>query len=719
MVDLPLRSSRGAVEGAPLRREEAPPEPPPHPRRGRRRGRWRLPLLLLLLLLLTAGAAYLLLRPAPAHLALSPAAVDFGEQRYGGASEPIEVAVANTGGQPLRITELELIGEAAAEFEILSETCTGTVRAAGEICNLRLHFRPAGDGRREASLAIRGNADARLPLRGIGSAPLLAADRVEVDFGPQPVDGRSASRDLSLSNRGSAPLTISGLELGGEAPGDFSLVERCSEEGIPAGGSCTVRITFTPLAAGERSAELRVESDAVEALPPLRVAGTGILAGPSIATAPEALDFGAQRVGRKSEVRVVRVTNRAQEPVSIVDVGLDDAGAGFAIQAEDCRGAAVAPAEGCRVSVTFTPSADGRATATLSVRDSLQGSTQVALAGNGVSPRLRPETLLVDFGGIRAGFESAPRSATLRNSGSAPLAIRRSVISGAGRSSFAIQRDGCTGSTLQPGGRCSIDLLFQPRGAGSLRAELRIESDDARGEQAIALAGSGTAAELEVDRSRLEYGTVQRPASASRELTLTNRGTARLLIGGLRIGGPAAEDFRVLRTDCREEGLRPGASCTVTVLFVPASDGARSARLEIRHDGADEPQEVLLLGTALAAQPAFRVSERAIRFGTRQVGSRTEVRTLRIENAGSGRLELGSIRLAGAHAGDFQLVAGTCDGAPFVAPRSDCTVGIRFVPQAPGQRRATLTIRHNAGRGRDTVSLEGTGVSPVRERTPP
>jgi hypothetical protein len=333
--------------------------------------------------------------------------------------------------------------------------------------------------------------------------------------------------------------------------------------------------------------------------------------------------------------------------------------------------------------------------------------TAVELAGRGVEPKLTLEKTSLDFGGIRVGFERT-RRAVLSNNGSATLTFSEASVAGSGRSSFSKRQDGCSGFTLQPGRTCTIELLFRPQSTGTQRAELQIDSDDPSGRQSVALEGSGTSAKLSVDQQRLDFGTVQRPRTADRTLTIKNNGNARLQIQRVSVTGGAASDFVVSSIGCGERGLGGGESCAVSVRFVPTANGARSARLVIQHDAGGAAMDVDLLGTALAAVPGFSLSQRSIDFGTRQVGTRSSIDTITVTNPGDGRLEIRRVSIDGSEAGDFVMVAGTCDGAPYVASRGSCTVGVRFSPRGAGARRATLRIQHNAGAD-GTVSLSGQG----------
>jgi len=78
-----------------------------------------------------------------------------------------------------------------------------------------------------------------------------------ISFGTVAV-GRSTSKSVTLTNRGSASATITSLAIGGATPGDFSLRGCSAGTALAAGTSCTLRVTFAPTGSGTRSASVVV-----------------------------------------------------------------------------------------------------------------------------------------------------------------------------------------------------------------------------------------------------------------------------------------------------------------------------------------------------------------------------------------------------------------------------------------------------------------------------
>ncbi len=96
------------------------------------------------------------------------------------------------------------------------------------------------------------------------TAPLVAlSPTARVAFGDQSAvpASTSPSRSVVVSNAGSVPLSVSLAYVGGQHPGDFAITSAALPPSIPAGGSATLSVTFSPKAVGARSATLNVVTD--------------------------------------------------------------------------------------------------------------------------------------------------------------------------------------------------------------------------------------------------------------------------------------------------------------------------------------------------------------------------------------------------------------------------------------------------------------------------
>jgi len=78
-----------------------------------------------------------------------------------------------------------------------------------------------------------------------------------LNFGNQAEDSTS-SLSVTITNPTSAPVPVGGITITGTDKGDFAQTNTCGSS-IPAGGSCQITVTFTPMGQGPRSAIVTVQ----------------------------------------------------------------------------------------------------------------------------------------------------------------------------------------------------------------------------------------------------------------------------------------------------------------------------------------------------------------------------------------------------------------------------------------------------------------------------
>ncbi|MCW2928696.1 MAG: heme peroxidase [Thermoleophilia bacterium] len=105
-------------------------------------------------------------------------------------------------------------------------------------------------------------------------------------------------------------------------------------------------------------------------------------------------------------------------------------------------------------------------------------------------------------------------------------------------------------------------------------------------------------------------------------------------------------------------------------------------------------------------------------FAGQPVNTNSATQPVQLSNSGNQLLVISSIALAGANAGDFQIVSSTCGAS--LAPGASCTVNVRFRPTASGARAAVLRATDNSGGtagATQEVALSGTGIVPNQPAT--
>jgi Ca2+-binding RTX toxin-like protein len=124
--------------------------------------------------------------------------------------------------------------------------------------------------------------------------PTLAAG---LTFPSTTLQTTAAARTVTVSNTGTAPLSVSGLSLTGANAADFAISSTtCLSGAVAAGGNCTINVTFTPSAAGTRSASLLIADNAGGSPQSMPLTGTGATPPPSATFV-----FGTQSVQPKAD----------------------------------------------------------------------------------------------------------------------------------------------------------------------------------------------------------------------------------------------------------------------------------------------------------------------------------------------------------------------------------------------------------------------------------
>jgi cytochrome c553 len=113
----------------------------------------------------------------------------------------------------------------------------------------------------------------------------------------------------------------------------------------------------------------------------------------------------------------------------------------------------------------------------------------------------------------------------------------------------------------------------------------------------------------------------------------------------------------------------------------------------------------------VVAAPAASLAPSSLTFSGTGIGQTAGPLAATLSNTGNAALNIGTIAIGGAAAGDFSLAGGTCANGAAIAAGASCTVQASFKPTAAGARAASLTISHNAAGGSSSVALSGTGNS--------
>lgn len=666
-----------------------------------------------------------------AAAALAPVAsftpsLAFGSVNVGSSGSAQTATLSNTGTAGLVIGS---IATASSEFTPSGGTCAaGATVAAGSSCTIGVGFTPAAAGPRTATLTVTHNAaggssTSALSGSGVALSPQASVSPAALSF-TQTVNTTSAAQTVTLSNPGTAPLTIGTLAVSGAQAAEFQIASggTCTAgASVAASGSCTVRITFAPTATGARSASLAITHDASGSPTSVSLAGTGTAAPqPSISVDATALTFGSQTVGSTSAAQAVTLTNSGAATLTFASFTLTGAAAGDFTRGGTCAGTLAAGAS-CSVSFTFTPAAVGARSATLTIAsDASNGSAVLSLAGSGAAAATPAVTLTpaaLDFGNQAVGSSSAARNVTLTNSGSGALAIAGITAT----SGFALTHN--CGAGLAPAQSCTLAVTFSPASTGAAVGSVSVASNAAGSPHAVALAGNAVTASPVLAwtpaASALDFGSVSVGSSSTRTLTLTNQGPGVVTLTQFTLAGAQGGDFAFVpgSTCAANAQLAVGAGCTFIVGFQPAAAGARSATLQVTSTGTNPP-DVTLSGTGSApAQAQIAIAPTALAFAA-AASAAAPAQELVVQSSGGAVLHVGAIRVA---AGSFAIgTAATqgCPTAPFdLLPGQSCRVAVSWSSTAAGSETGAIEFDSNASATALSVPLAATREAPAAVMT--
>jgi hypothetical protein len=181
---------------------------------------------------------------------------------------------------------------------------------------------------------------------------------------------------------------------------------------------------------------------------------------PGIAVSPGSLNFGVETVGVTSPSQPVALLDTGSQPLDITSIV---ASGDFAVQTQGCLGT-LGPAGSCYFNVTFTPTATGARTGTVTITDNAAGSPhQLPLTGTGGIPAVSLTPPSLTFAPQLVGTSSPAQPVRLTNSGDGPLSITSIVAS----EDFAQSNTSCLTLPINPGLGCIIYVTFASTAAGT------------------------------------------------------------------------------------------------------------------------------------------------------------------------------------------------------------------------------------------------------------
>ena len=347
----------------------------------------------------------------------------------------------------------------------------------------------------------------------------LSASPTSLSFGDVAADSTSAAQTVTVSNPGSTAASVSSIS----TSSPFAETNTCGGS-IPAGGSCTVSITFAPTSGGAASGTLSVATSAPGSPLIVALSGTGVTSTTNLALGqpvtassdyetyvpanvvdgntstywestdgagyPQTItvDLGSvQSIGSITlDLPPSSAWNTRTETLSVLGSTNDStfnqivASAGYTFN----------PATGNTVTISL-PSGTSARYVQLSFTgntgwDAAQLSEFEIFPGGGTSgSALTASPSSLSFGSVATGSTSSAQTVTVSNPGSTAASVSSVNTSGP----FA-ETNTCGGS-IAAGGSCTVSVTFTPTGTGSASGTLSVASSAPGSPLTVALSGTG------------------------------------------------------------------------------------------------------------------------------------------------------------------------------------------------------------------------------------
>ena len=312
------------------------------------------------------------LSDGPGAAVLSNTRLSFGDESLGASSAAQAVTLTNTASGTLNITGVNASGDFRE-----TDNCAAPL-APGASCSINIYFLPTAVGPRSGNITIADNAAGSpqsIALSGVGitGAPGIGLSASSLTFSGQVVGTTSPPQVVTLSNGGTALLTISGMVNGGDA-----IQSNNCPSSLPSGASCFINVMFRAGGTGPRSGTVTIESNAANNPQAITISGTGLrAAGPAAGLTSTSLVFPGQSVGGAGKPQTVQLLNSGTTPLYIANI----AATSPASQTNHCA-QTLAPKAHCTLTVNFVPVATGPGHGAIMIADNAPGSPQsIAVSG--------------------------------------------------------------------------------------------------------------------------------------------------------------------------------------------------------------------------------------------------------------------------------------------------------------------------------------------------
>jgi hypothetical protein len=537
------------------------------------------------------------------------------------------------------------------------------------------------------------------------STPAVTLAPNGLNFAGQAVGTTSASQTVTLTNKQSVALNISGVAV----TGDYLESDNCaSSSPIAPSGTCTIQVSFKPTTTGTRTGQVTVSDDAPGGSQVVNMSGTG--GAPTLGLSMSNLRFSAL-VGSTSSAQTVTVKNIG---AGLLIIGSIVASGDYA-ETDTCVSKQLSAGASCTITVAFSPAVTGPISGVITINDNGTNGAphRISLSGTGlVTIGVSPSTLTFPLTNV--GSTSAAQIVTVTNN-----AATAQNISWATSGNFSAVAGGVTpcGSTLNAASACTLSVTFSPTTngtAGIIKGNVAV-SDTASGvaynPQSVSLTGSATGGAssnpLAFSPPTAALGPTVVGTTKSISITMQNVSGSSLTLSSLSTDGEFTVTPSGTKPCTNGVVLAASAKCTFTVSATPTNNGALLGGVTAVDNATTGPTKQVYNVSATGYWP-ITLSPSHLTFPATTVGTTSAPLTVTAKNNSASAVTLNNLFASG----DYAVVSqGTTPCSPTMTlnPGVTCTFGVTFSPTVKATISGAVTVSHTAPNGPQVVGTTGSG----------
>ena len=601
----------------------------------------------------------------PTSFSMTPSSLSFGSVAFGGKVSQ-NATVTNTGNASVTLSQATISNSEFTTSNLTMPMSLGAGQSASFLVWLNGNTAGAASGSMTITSAD-GVASSPVALSGtvMAAAPQIGASPASVNFGTVTV-GSKGTQNVALSNQGSADLTISLISVNATAVGATGMTTPAT---IKAGQSATLALSYSPTVAASMTGNVTITSNDPHTPTftiPVSGTATATAVAPTITTPP------ASRTVTAGQTATFTVVAAGTAPLS------------YQWQKS---GANIAGATSASYTTPATATSDSGSTYRVVVSNSAGTVTSAAA------------TLTVNAATVAPTITTAPASQTVTAGQTATFTV---VAAGTAPLSYQWQKSGANIA-----GATSTSYTTPATATSDSGSTYRVVVSNSAGTVTSAAATLTVSAvpepAIQVSSTSMSFGSTVVGSNTSQALVVTNTGTATLSITQVSQTGSASF---VLSGYSLPLSVNAGQHTTITVAFVPTVAGAVSGNISITSNAPTSPTSIAFSGTGVAATKTLSVSPTSLSFGNVNTGSSAS-QTITITNTGNSTVSISQISATGT--------GFSAPNSPVsLSPSQNTTVAVQFAPTTAGSATGSVTITSDATGSPATVTLSGTGVTPVQ-----